>query len=47
MDKIVVEGGGRLVGDIPIGGAQNAALPLLASALLPNGPSTFKNVPLL
>ncbi len=47
MDKIVVEGGGRLVGDIPIGGAKNAALPLLASALLPNGPSTFKNVPLL
>ena len=47
MDKIVVEGGGRLVGDIPIGGAKNAALPLPASALLPNGPSTFKNVPLL
>ncbi|MBK7078610.1 MAG: UDP-N-acetylglucosamine 1-carboxyvinyltransferase [Myxococcales bacterium] len=47
MDKIVVEGGSRLVGDIPIGGAKNAALPLLASALLPNGPSTFKNVPLL
>jgi UDP-N-acetylglucosamine 1-carboxyvinyltransferase len=47
MDKIVVEGGSRLVGDITIGGAKNAALPLLASALLPTGPSTFKNVPLL
>ena len=47
MDKIVVEGGSRLVGDIPIGGAKNAALPLLASALLPSGPSTFKNVPQL
>ncbi|MBL8623535.1 MAG: UDP-N-acetylglucosamine 1-carboxyvinyltransferase [Myxococcales bacterium] len=47
MDKIVVEGGSRLVGDITIGGAKNAALPLLASALLPNGPSTFKNVPAL
>jgi UDP-N-acetylglucosamine 1-carboxyvinyltransferase len=47
MDKIVVEGGSRLVGDITIGGAKNAALPLLASALLPNGPSTFKNVPQL
>ncbi|MBK9034591.1 MAG: UDP-N-acetylglucosamine 1-carboxyvinyltransferase [Myxococcales bacterium] len=47
MDKIVVEGGSRLVGDIAIGGAKNAALPLLASALLPNGPSTFKNVPQL
>jgi UDP-N-acetylglucosamine 1-carboxyvinyltransferase len=31
----------------PIGGAKNAALPLLASALLANGPSTFKNVPQL
>ena len=47
MDKIVVEGGARLVGRIPISGAKNAALPLLASALLPTGPSTFKNVPQL
>ena len=47
MDKIVVEGGSRLVGEIPISGAKNAALPLLASALLPSGPSTFTNVPQL
>src|SRR5262245_5987298 len=47
MDKIVVEGGARLAGKIPISGAKNAALPLLASALLPSGASTFKNVPQL
>jgi len=47
MDKIVVEGGNRLVGSIPISGAKNAALPILAAALLPSGPSTFKNVPQL
>ncbi len=47
MDKIVVEGGNRLVGKIPISGAKNAALPLLAAALLPTGTSTFKNVPQL
>jgi UDP-N-acetylglucosamine 1-carboxyvinyltransferase len=47
MDKIVVEGGARLVGKIPISGAKNAALPLLAAALLPTGKSTFKNVPQL
>ena len=47
MDKIVVEGGARLVGKIPISGAKNAALPLLAAALLPSGASTFKNVPQL
>ncbi|MEZ4365319.1 MAG: UDP-N-acetylglucosamine 1-carboxyvinyltransferase [Kofleriaceae bacterium] len=47
MDKIVVEGGRRLQGEIKISGAKNAALPLLCSALLPSGPSTFKNVPQL
>jgi UDP-N-acetylglucosamine 1-carboxyvinyltransferase len=47
MDKIVVEGGSRLVGRIPISGAKNAALPLLAASLLPTGTSTFKNVPQL
>ena len=47
MDKIVVEGGNRLVGSIPVSGAKNAALPLLAAALLPNGPSVWKNVPQL
>jgi UDP-N-acetylglucosamine 1-carboxyvinyltransferase len=47
MDKIVVEGGARLSGKIPISGAKNAALPLLAAALLPTGQSTFKNVPQL
>jgi UDP-N-acetylglucosamine 1-carboxyvinyltransferase len=47
MDKIVVEGGSRLVGEIRVSGAKNAALPLLAAALLPGGASTYKNVPLL
>ena len=47
MDKIVVEGGQKLVGEIQISGAKNAALPLLASGLLASGPSTFKNVPQL
>ncbi|GAB4512904.1 MAG: UDP-N-acetylglucosamine 1-carboxyvinyltransferase [Haliangiales bacterium] len=47
MDKIVIHGGQRLSGDIHVSGAKNAALPLLASALLPSGPSTFQNVPLL
>jgi UDP-N-acetylglucosamine 1-carboxyvinyltransferase len=47
MDKIVVEGGARLTGKIPISGAKNAALPLLAAALLPSGASTYRNVPQL
>jgi UDP-N-acetylglucosamine 1-carboxyvinyltransferase len=47
MDKIVVESGARLAGAIPISGAKNAALPLLAAALLPTAGSTFRNVPRL
>jgi UDP-N-acetylglucosamine 1-carboxyvinyltransferase len=47
MDKIVVEGGARLAGEIKVSGAKNAALPILAAGLLPSGASTFKNVPLL
>ncbi len=47
MDKIVIKGGRRLAGSVDISGAKNAALPILASALLPSAASTFKNVPLL
>jgi UDP-N-acetylglucosamine 1-carboxyvinyltransferase len=47
MDKIVVEGGARLAGEIRISGAKNAALPLMAATLLADGPSTYKNVPRL
>jgi UDP-N-acetylglucosamine 1-carboxyvinyltransferase len=47
MDKIVIEGGARLRGEVKVSGAKNAALPLLASALLPSGASRFKNVPQL
>lgn len=45
MDKIVVEGGQRLSGEVPVSGAKNAALPILASALLAEGEHTFRNVP--
>jgi UDP-N-acetylglucosamine 1-carboxyvinyltransferase len=45
MDKIVVEGGRRLAGTVAISGAKNAALPILASALLTDGMCTFTNVP--
>ena len=47
MDKIVINGGHRLTGEVTISGAKNAALPLLASSILVNGTSTFTNVPRL
>ncbi len=45
MDKLLIEGGFRLEGEIAISGAKNAALPILCSALLCNGPVSFTNVP--
>ena len=45
MDKILVEGGRRLAGDVVIDGAKNAALPILTSALLTDGWCTYRNVP--
>jgi len=45
VDKFVVQGGKPLQGKVRISGAKNAALPVLASALLAPGTSTFHNIP--
>lgn len=45
MDKIRIIGGKRLNGKIEIGGAKNAALPLMAACLLTDQPVTFTNLP--
>ena len=47
MDRIRIEGGVRLAGAIPISGAKNAALPLMAAALLTESPLVLSNVPKL
>jgi UDP-N-acetylglucosamine 1-carboxyvinyltransferase len=47
MDKIIVEGGKRLSGTIPISGAKNAALTLIPCALLTEEPLTLRNLPRL
>jgi UDP-N-acetylglucosamine 1-carboxyvinyltransferase len=47
MDKICIRGGVPLKGVIPIGGAKNAALPLMAASLLTADTLTLKNVPAL
>ncbi len=47
MYKIVIRGGVRLKGEIPISGAKNAALPLMAACLLTDAPLTLTNVPKL
>src|SRR5215469_14191014 len=47
MDRIRIRGGKPLSGTIPIGGAKNAALPLMTAALLSDEPLTLRHVPVL
>ena len=47
MDRIRIRGGNPLSGTIPIGGAKNAALPLMAAGLLTAERLTLTNVPRL
>lgn len=47
MDKLLIEGGLPLAGEVAISGAKNAALPLLCAALLTREPLTLTNVPAL
>lgn len=45
MDKLIIQGGIPLEGEIRISGAKNAALPILAATLLAEGPMVIGNVP--
>jgi UDP-N-acetylglucosamine 1-carboxyvinyltransferase len=45
MDKLVIEGGVPLAGEIAVSGAKNATLPILTAALLTTEPLTLSNVP--
>ena len=45
MDRIRIRGGVKLNGTVPISGAKNATLPLMAAALLADGPLTLTNAP--
>lgn len=45
MDKLIITGGSEISGDVPVSGAKNAALPILAATLLADGPMKVCNVP--
>ena len=45
MDRLVIEGGKRLSGTIPVSGAKNAALPILIATLLTDEPCVVENCP--
>jgi len=45
MDKLIIEGGVRLKGEVSVSGAKNSVLPILAATLLTDGPCVLKRVP--
>jgi len=45
MDKIVIRGGERLIGEVEVSGSKNATLPIFAACLLSEGENRFHNVP--
>ncbi len=45
MEKIVIEGGARLKGEVKISGAKNAALPIMVASILSSGENLIYNVP--
>ena len=47
MDKIVIHGGVPLRGEVAVSGSKNAALPIMAAALLTAEPVVIRNVPRL
>jgi UDP-N-acetylglucosamine 1-carboxyvinyltransferase len=47
MDRLIIEGGVPLAGEVTISGAKNAALPILTAALLTDEALVLENVPRL
>lgn len=45
MEKIIIEGGRKLEGEVTVSGAKNAVLPLMAACILTEGKNTITNVP--
>ena len=45
MDKLIINGGATLDGEVRISGAKNAVLPIMASTLLADTPCVIRNIP--
>ncbi len=45
MDKLIIQGGQPLSGEIRISGAKNSALPIIAATLLADSPIKIGNLP--
>ena len=46
MEQYIIKGGNPLVGEVEIGGAKNAALGILAAAIMADEPVLIENLPL-
>ena len=47
MEKLIIEGGNPLKGEVTISGSKNAALPIMAASLLTDDPCIIHNIPCL
>ena len=47
MDRLVIQGGRRLHGEVQVGGAKNSVLPIMAAALLTDEEVVIRRVPRL
>ena len=47
MERLIVEGGRRITGEMRVHGAKNSSLPILAASLLSGGETVLHNVPRL
>jgi len=45
MEQYVIKGGNPLYGEVEIGGAKNAALPILAASIMTDETVTIENLP--
>ena len=45
MQKLAIQGGSRLEGEVRISGAKNAALPIMCASLLTGEPLSLTNLP--
>jgi UDP-N-acetylglucosamine 1-carboxyvinyltransferase len=45
MDKIIIKGGERLIGEVEVSGSKNATLPIFVARLLTKGINLFHHVP--
>ena len=47
MDSLIINGGKKLIGNIPISGSKNACLPMMIASLMTDEKMILNNIPML